>query len=238
MRILISPVNVDEAVIAYECDTDIIDIKNTAEGSLGASFPWVIREVVERINDPKVTFSATLGDLPFKPGTAALAARGAVTCGVTYVKAGLYGPATVDEGVQLMAAVTRAAKEANDNEVLVVTAGYADYRRFNGLSPLQLVEIATKAKTDLVMMDTLFKDGKTLFDSCDLAELGEFVSAAHENDLAVALAGSVRLQHLEQLASIDTDIVGVRGAVCGGLDRKTTIDREKAREFMTVASAC
>jgi hypothetical protein len=88
------------------------------------------------------------------------------------------------------------------------------------------------------MMDTLFKDGKTLFDSCDLAELREFVSAAHENNLEVALAGSIRLQHLDQLASIGTDIVGVRGAVCGGLDRKTTIDRKKTREFMIVASTC
>lgn len=237
MRVLISPIDADEAVIAYECGTDIIDIKNTSEGSLGASFPWVIREVVDRVGDPEVIFSATLGDLPFKPGTAALAARGAVTSGVTYIKAGLHGPATVDEGVQLMTAVDRAAKEVN-NGVLVVTAGYADYRRFEGLNPLHLVEIAIKANTDLVMMDTLFKDGKTLFDSCDLAELREFVSAAHENDLAVALAGSIRLQHLDQLASIGTDIVGVRGAVCGGLDRKTTIDREKAREFITVASTC
>lgn len=236
MRVLISPINADEAVIAYECGTDIIDIKNTSEGSLGASFPWVIREVIERVGDPEVTFSATLGDLPFKPGTAALAARGAVTSGVTYIKAGLHGPKTVDEGVQLMTAVNRAAKEV-DNDVLVVTAGYADYRRFDGLKPLQLVEIATEAKTDLVMMDTLFKDGKTLFDSCDLAELQEFVATAHENALEVALAGSIRLQHLDQLVSIGTDIVGVRGAVCGGLNRKATIDREKAREFMAVASA-
>ena len=227
MRVLISPINADEAVIAYECGTDIIDIKNTSEGSLGASFPWVIREVIERVGDPEVTFSATLGDLPFKPGTAALAARGAVTSGVTYIKAGLHGP---------MTAVNRAAKEVN-NDVLVVTAGYADYRRFDGLKPLQLVEIATEAKTDLVMMDTLFKDGKTLFDSCDLAELQEFVATAHENALEVALAGSIRLQHLDQLVSIGTDIVGVRGAVCGGLNRKATIDREKAREFMAVASA-
>ena len=35
MRVLISPINADEAVIAYECGTDIIDIKNTSEGSLG-----------------------------------------------------------------------------------------------------------------------------------------------------------------------------------------------------------
>lgn len=128
MKILISPIDAEEAVLAHQCGTDIIDIKNTREGSLGASFPWIIREVIERVGDPDVVFSATLGDLPHKPGTAALAARGAVTSGVRYVKAGLHGSANVTEGTELMSAVDRAAKEA-DPSTLVVTAGYADYGR-------------------------------------------------------------------------------------------------------------
>jgi uncharacterized protein (UPF0264 family) len=66
--VLISPVSKAEAKIAWACGTDIIDIRNIAEGSLGASFPWVIKGVIESVPDKNVVFSATLGDLPCKPG--------------------------------------------------------------------------------------------------------------------------------------------------------------------------
>ena len=44
---------------------------------------------------------------------------------------------------------------------------------------------------------------------------------AHEADLLAALAGSVKIEHLDALTAIETDIVGVRGAVCEGGDRNT-----------------
>lgn len=235
MKILISPVSTEEAVIAWKCGTDIIDIKNINEGSLGASFPWIIRDVIEAIPDKKVIFSATLGDLPHKPGTAALAALGAVSCGVKYVKAGLHGSKTVEEGIELMCGVVRSCKQFDPN-VTVVTAGYADYRRFGGLSSQSLVEIAARSKSDMVMVDTFYKDGKSMFDALGDDELAEFVGSAHERGLKVALAGSIRAEHLEQLARIGADVVGVRGAVCSSYDRCTTIDPEKAMRLIETAS--
>ena len=68
-----------------------INAIQTAEGSLGAQFPWRTREVVALTAPRGIKTSATLGDLPFKPGTAALAAYGAANTGVTYIKAGLHG---------------------------------------------------------------------------------------------------------------------------------------------------
>lgn len=236
MKVLISPINTREALVAFECGTDIIDVKNINEGSLGASFPWVIREVIDAIGSPKAVFSATLGDLPHKPGTAALAALGAVTSGVTYIKAGLHGSRTVDEGTELMTGVVRACKDVNP-DVTVVTAGYADHRRFDGLTPDMLVEIARRSTSDMVMMDTLIKDGKTLFDALTVEELTDFVGKAHEAGLKVALAGSVRAEHLAALAGTGVDVVGVRGAVCGSYDRSTTIDPEKAKQFIAHANS-
>lgn len=235
MKVLISPINTDEALIAWKCGTDIIDIKNIREGSLGASFPWIIRKVIEAVADPKVVFSATLGDLPHKPGTASLAALGAVSCGVKYVKAGLYGSKTVSEGTELMRGVVRSCKDF-DPSVVVVTAGYADYRRFDGLSPEALVEIAKNSESDMVMLDTFIKDGKGLFDALSVSDLEKFVSLAHANELKVALAGSVRSEHLEDLGAIGADVVGVRGAVCSSYDRSTTIDPGKVKLFMESAN--
>lgn len=236
MKVLISPIDTREALVAWQCGTDIIDVKNIREGSLGASFPWVIREVIAAIDSPRAVFSATLGDLPHKPGTAALAALGAVTSGVTYIKAGLHGSRTVAEGVELMRGVVRACKDVNP-DVTVVTAGYADHQRFDGLTPEMLVQIAAESGSDMVMMDTLIKDGKTLFDALTVEELTRFVSSAHAVGLKVALAGSVRAEHLEHLAGTGVDVVGVRGAVCGSHDRSTTIDPEQAKQFIARANA-
>jgi (5-formylfuran-3-yl)methyl phosphate synthase len=231
MKILISPVSLQEAKIAWECGTDIIDIKNINEGSLGASFPWIISEVIKTIADPKVVFSATLGDLPYKPGTAALAALGVVSLGISYVKAGLHGPKTLREGLDVMNAVVRAVKDYNPN-ALVVTAGYADYKAFSGLDPDSIVHIGATSGSDIVMLDTFYKNGKNLFDALTVSELISFVSKAHQAGLKVALAGSVRAEHISVLREINVDIVGVRGAVCNSHERSSTIDPEKARNFI------
>jgi uncharacterized protein (UPF0264 family) len=45
MKLLVSPVNVEEARICKLGGADIIDVKNPKEGSLGANFPWKIKAV-------------------------------------------------------------------------------------------------------------------------------------------------------------------------------------------------
>ena len=82
VRVLISPVSLEEAAAIIEGGADIIDIKNVNEGSLGAQFPWSVSKIIRFVHEHGVTASATLGDLPYKPGTAVLAAYGAATCGV------------------------------------------------------------------------------------------------------------------------------------------------------------
>ena len=236
MKVLICPVNTNEAIVACKCGADIVEINNINEGSLGATFPWVIRDAMHQINDQRVVFSANLGDLPHKPGTASLAALGAVSCGVMHVRAGLRGSKDVSEGTDLMNAVVRTCRDYNA-KVTIVTAGYADHRRIGGLSPQQLVEIAAASRSDMVMLDIYIKDGKTLFDALDESQLTAFVHSAHCEGLKVALAGSVRAEHLPSLARMGTDVVSVRGAVCTGFDRATAIDPSKTRRFIEVVTA-
>jgi uncharacterized protein (UPF0264 family) len=178
-----------------------------------------------------VTFSATLGDLPYKPGTAALAALGAAHAGARYIKAGLHGTRNFDEANEVMAAVARACRDY-DPGIIVVAAGYADYRRFDGLDPQTLVEVAVSSKSDVVMVDTAIKDGSTLFDNMPVSEIRSFVTAAHAHGLKVALAGSIRREHIATLLDMKADIVGVRGAVCNDNDRTTQIDAERVRAFV------
>jgi uncharacterized protein (UPF0264 family) len=116
---------------------------------------------------------------------------------------------------------------------LVVAAGYADWRRFDGLSTDDLVNAARDAHCDLVMVDTAIKDGKNLFDNMSLEEIKDFVDKGHKAGMRVALAGSVKAPHAELLFDVGADVVGVRGAVCeDSNDRRTKICPQKTNEFV------
>ena len=123
MRLLVSVVDADEARTAAAAGADIVDVKNPAEGSLGAPSPAVIASVRAAV-PAELPVSAAIGDMPNLPGTAALAALGAASSGATYVKVGLWGVSTEDDAVVLLRAVRDAVPGA-----VVVAAAYADARR-------------------------------------------------------------------------------------------------------------
>ena len=235
MKILVSVVSVSEAEAVLDGGADILDVKNVNEGSLGASFPWLIRRVAEMCRDRPITLSATLGDLPYKPGTAALAADGAVHAGARYIKAGLHGTSDHAQALEVMSAVVRACRDAHPSAT-AVAAGYADYRRFQGLDPQTIVEVAQASGADVVMLDTAIKDGLGLFNALTEDELTTFVSAGHAAGLQVALAGSVKAKDVGLLRRLGSDVVGIRGAVCRGQDRARSIDAELVRAFVARAT--
>ena len=98
MKLLISPSDEKEAEEAVLGGADIIDVKNPKEGPLGASFPWIIKRI-QKATPPHIEVSCTIGDVPGLPGTASLAALGAATLGVNYIKAGLLGLRTSAEAM-------------------------------------------------------------------------------------------------------------------------------------------
>jgi uncharacterized protein (UPF0264 family) len=226
MKLLISPKNITEAEIAEEGGADIIDIKNPAEGSLGANFPWVIRGIIKAI--PKTEISATLGDLDYRPGFASLAARGLSALGIDYVKGGLFVK-NRREGEEIGVAIIRAVA-GHDSKV--VFAAYGDYASLGSISPGEVIEIACTTGAQGVMIDTYHKNGTSLFDQMNLDEIKEFVDDAKGKGLLVALAGSIGKRHIPLIKNLDPDIVGIRGAVCTDNDREEGIvNIEKVKEF-------
>lgn len=213
MKVLVSPMSFEEAVEALKGGADIIDVKNPAEGSLGANFPWVIRSVKDIVSKHGKLLSATIGDLPFKPGTASLAALGAVVSGADYVKVGLYGVKTPQQVYEMMEGVVKAVKDYNPS-AYVVAAGYADNSRIGAISPLEIAEPAFKAGCDGIMVDTAIKDGKNLFEFMNTDALEKFIESARERGMFCALAGSLSWDHLEILKDLKPDIIGVRTMVC------------------------
>ena len=82
MKLLVSGVDADEARAAAAAGADIVDVKNPAEGSLGAPSPAVIAEVRAAV-PAEVPVSAAIGDMPNLPGNAALVVPGATEDGAT-----------------------------------------------------------------------------------------------------------------------------------------------------------
>ncbi|MHA1732692.1 MAG: (5-formylfuran-3-yl)methyl phosphate synthase [Promethearchaeota archaeon] len=217
MKILVSVSSLGEVTAVIEGGAEILDVKNPNEGSLGAAFPWLISEIKSLA--PTHAISVAIGDMPHLPGTAALAATGAAVLGVDYVKVGLRGARSKKEAIQLLRAVVRAVKDRNPR-VNVVGACYADGPNYGLFDPLDMPEVARLSKADVAMIDTLSKNGQNLFDFLDLADLKVFNDESHSNGVLTALAGSLRVKHLQRLYEIGTDIVGFRGAVCSHNDRK------------------
>ncbi len=215
--------NIVEARAALAGGADILDVKNPKEGSLGANFPWAIREV-DDLAGGRVPVSATIGDLDYKPGTASLAALGAAVSGADYIKAGLLGVKTRSQAEEMLEGIVKAVKDF-DSGKKVVAAGYSDYARAGCVSPMLLPAAAAKAGADLVMVDTAIKDGRSTFEFMSEQDLLEFIRLGHDSGLEVALAGTIGFDHLELLKRLNPDIIGVRGIVCGG-DRRSTIRAE------------
>jgi uncharacterized protein (UPF0264 family) len=218
MQLLVSPASIDEAQDSLAAD--IIDVKRPAEGSLGANFPWIIKQIKSLANKP---VSAAIGDFEYKPGGASLAALGAACAGADYIKIGLMFDG-VEKARDVIFAVTKAVKDFYPEKIVVISA-YSDYKRLGTISPFDISDIVAACGADIAMLDTGKKDGKSTFEFMNEAELTEFTNQNRKAGLKTALAGSLTFGDIPALHRINPDIIGVRGMVCGG-DRTSVIQSD------------
>jgi uncharacterized protein (UPF0264 family) len=218
--LLVSVVSALEARHALAGGADIIDVKDPSQGPLGAPSPRVLSEVVTEIGGA-APVSVALGDLPNLPHTAALAARGAALGGAAFVKVGLRGIATVDNAVALM----RAVADAVAPETAVIAAAYADAAALDppALAPEWLPDVVRRAGIAGALVDTFVKDGRGLYSWLSERELVDLIARTRGAGGHFAVAGQLTLGDLRR---VETDVVGVRSAVCRGGDRAAELDSE------------
>ncbi|MEM2817907.1 MAG: (5-formylfuran-3-yl)methyl phosphate synthase, partial [Archaeoglobaceae archaeon] len=193
-----------------------------------------IRDVANIAKKYRKEVSATTGDMPFKPGTASLAALGAAIAGADYIKVGLYGVKNELEAEEMIKAVVKAVKDYDDTKRVVI-AGYGDFYRINSIDPLKLPSISAKHDADVVMVDTAIKDGTSIFDHMKIEDMRNFVRMAKENGLLCALAGNLSWNHIGTLKELSPDIIGVRTIVCES-GRNSKIKRELVRKLKELVS--
>lgn len=208
-KLMVSVVNESEALKALWGGADIVDVKNPSEGALGAQTPKVIKSI-RKLLPLSIEVSATLGDLPYLPGTASLAALGAAVSGVNYVKAGLFGVRDYKEAINLSKAI-KEALSLSGLKVKFVVCGYADYASFGSISPLMLPLVAYRVEADGILIDIKRKiPGVNLFTYMDNENITKLVDEAHSQGLFVALAGGLGINDVNRCIRLGVDVVGLR----------------------------
>lgn len=198
-----------EAETALLARADIIDLKDPAQGALGAVDLETTRQVVDLIAG-RLPISATIGDLPMQPE----AIRGAVieraSCGVDYVKFGLFPGGDPQACFQALRPIA--------SRVRLILVLFAD-----ALPAFDAVSAASDIGAAGIMLDTADKHAGSLLTHLDASSIASFVAHAKAQGLMVGLAGSLKAADIPELLTLSPDLLGFRGALCRG-QRSASLD--------------
>jgi dihydroneopterin aldolase len=204
--LLASVTGADEAEIAIQHGADLIDLKDSSRGALGALSPEAVAAAVRAVAGRRPV-SAVTGDLPMAPEVVAGAVARMVETGVDYIKVGLFADPRRADSVRALAGVAKRTQ-------LVDTA---------------LVPALAESGFAGAMLDTADKRGGRLLDHADMATLEAMVTACRAHGLMVGLAGALEAPDIPRLLLLEPDFLGFRGALCAGHDRTGRIDPAAVR---------
>lgn len=222
--LLASVATLAEMRIALAAGVDILDLKNPAEGALGAWAPDMLAQAVAlwREAGKPCGLSATIGDLPPDPFAMAAAAERTAALGVPLVKIGFALSGDCGLAPVLAALAPVAAR------VKLVGVLFAD------LAPaLDMAPRFAAAGFHGLMLDTADKAAGGLLAHLDAAALGRFVTTGRAAGLLTGLAGSLALQDIAPLAALRPHYLGFRGALCAH-GRTGALDPARLRRVQDV----
>ena len=209
---LASVASATEADLALAWCADIVDLKDPAQGAVGALPPGVVADIVLARRGARA-FSAVTGDLPMQPERIVAAAEAMAATGVDYVKIGLFPDTKTPACIRALAPLA--------TRTVLIGVMFAD------LQPdLSLLGEMAQAGFRGAMLDTARKGEGRLLTHMDLPALAQFTDQCRAHGLLSGLAGSLEAPDVPRLLLADADYLGFRGALCDRHDRKAGLDRE------------
>jgi FolB domain-containing protein len=210
--LLASVTSAEEAEVALSHGADIIDLKDAANGPLGALPTDIVRAAVAAVAGRRPT-SAVTGNLPMDSDAIVSAAAAMAATGVDYVKVGLFADPRRPDCIRALSASARKTK--------IVGVMFADQGADAALLPAMAASGFAGA-----MLDTAGKASGRLLDHLDIASLGNFVDTCRRHHLLAGLAGSLESPDIPRLLLVAPDYLGFRRALCANYERGARIDSE------------
>ena len=208
---LASVSNVQEAKIVFSAGVDIIDIKDSTKGALGAVVYNIVKDIVEEIAGRNLV-SATVGDLPMRGICITNAVLSMAATGIDIVKIGIFAEKIPEEVLLTISGLTKSGID-------IVLVFFADKipqsNNFNELADAGVLG---------VMLDTADKTKGSLRSILCDKTLMQFIAQARSAGLMTGLAGSLRVNDIEPLLQLNPDYLGFRGALCQEQQREQAID--------------
>jgi (5-formylfuran-3-yl)methyl phosphate synthase len=212
---LASVADVIETEIALVEGADIIDLKDPAQGPLGALPLEVVREIVAAVGGRRL-LSAVAGNLDMVPALLVDAVASLAETGVDYVKIGFLPSANAGACI--------AALHPLAGRTRLVGVLFAD------LDPdLALLPRFAAAGFAGVMLDTATKGKGRLLDYSDIPALKTFIEACRRSRLAAGLAGSLEPPDVARLLPLEPAFLGFRGALTATQDRSSRLDGDRVK---------
>ncbi len=215
--------SLEEALLIKSVAVDIIDLKQPAEGALGALSPNSVQQIVAEIDGHKPV-SATVGDLPMQPETVFRAVESMAATGVDFVKIGFFPGHDWEGTIDKLSALTI-------NHALIAVL-FADKH-----PDFKVIKLLHMAGFNGVMLDTMNKHHASLLTAMTKDEIRNFVRSAKKHGLLTGLAGSLKETDITGLLALEPDYLGFRGALCEQLNRVARLDKEKVLTISSYFSA-
>lgn len=216
-RLLISVRNAAEAADALAAGADLIDVKEPMRGALGMADGATICAVLAAV-DGCVPTSIALGELVDEHELPELERLPA------YAKFGLAGAGRLAD----WPAMLRSAIAGLPRGVQSVAVAYADWRVASAPAPHEVLAAAVEHGCRGLLLDTFTKSGGSLVAHLAISELRDLVCGARRQNLVTVIAGGLKKDDLANLAPLQPDYFGFRGAVCRG-GREAALDPERIR---------
>jgi dihydroneopterin aldolase len=213
--------SLEEALQIQPLAIDIIDLKNPAQGALGALPLNTVRQIVQHLG-PEKALSATIGDLPMQAEAILNAVSNMAETGVDYIKIGFF------PGTQNKAIIQMLGSIIQSSSLRLIAVLMADLKPDFSVLPW-----LAEAGFTGVMLDTAYKQTGSLLDVISPDKLQQFVKSARQYALLTGLAGSLRPHHIDDLLGLNPDYLGFRGALCRQHQRTAQLDPELIRHVLS-----
>jgi dihydroneopterin aldolase len=209
-KLLVSVKNVHEASLALQAGVDFIDLKDPEVGALGSLDDEISKEIIRSVNKIAV-ISATIGEHHQHQQTVLDVIDTKISMGVDVVKL------SITPHFEDVTFLQSLKKIISDQNIKLVAVMFADEAIDFDWIP-KLANIGFYG----VMLDTSNKN-HNLLSSISEDQIQAFVNDCKSYHLQTGLAGSLRVEYIDNLIKHSPGYIGFRSGVCVNFQRDSDL---------------